>query len=159
MLYLAGNEEIKETEYYMHLAAKEAIKSTCKKSQRGAIIVKKGKILGRGHNKVTLEKLCNPCIRETITDNSRVELCSAIHAEQMAIIEAVRKSESLAGARMYCIKIKKGKPQPSGEPSCTVCSRLIYELGIEFVLWHKEGYVVYAPRELNELSFKYFLGK
>ena len=140
----------------MDEAAEEAMKSTCKKSKRGAIIVKDGKILGRGYNKVTLDEVCNPCIRERINDNSRAELCSAVHAEQMAILEALGKGESLRGSRMYHIKVANGEKKPSGEPSCTVCSRIIYELGIEFVLWHKEGYAVYTPEELNRLSFKYF---
>ncbi len=156
MRYLKG-EEIKEAEKYIKIAAKEAIKSTCIKSQRGAVIVKNCDIIGKGYNKVTLEKLCNPCVRENIKDNSRVEMCSAIHAEQMAIIDAVKKGESLSGSRMYHIKVKNSKIAPSGNPSCTVCSRMLYEAGIELVLLHKEGYAVYSPEELNKLSFDYFL--
>jgi len=159
MRYLIDNAA-KEAEEYMKIAAKYAKNSTCRKSQRGAIIVKDGKIVGKGYNKVTIEELCDPCIREEIKDNSRVELCSAIHAEQMAIIDAVNKGESLDGSRMYHIKVKNGEMRKSGKPSCTICSREILESGIaEFVLWHKEGYTLYDSKELNELSFKYFLEK
>ncbi len=158
MKHITDEKEIEEIKKYMNLAAEEAKKSTCKKSQRGAIIVKDNQIIGRGYNKVTLEKLCNPCIRENIRDNSRVELCSAIHAEQMAIIDAVNNGKSLDGSKMYHIKVKNGKMKPSGKPSCTVCSRMLYEAGIKFVLWHENGYAIYSPEELNELSFKYFLG-
>lgn len=50
---------------------------------------------------------------------------------------------------------------PSGEPSCTVCSRLILESGIENVVLleevnGKEVYIKYNAREFNELSFDYF---
>lgn len=160
MRYVTDETEIGEIEHYMELAAEEAKKSTCKKSQRGAIIVKNNNILGRGHNKVMLERLCNPCIRESIKDNSRVELCSAIHAEQMAIIGAVNAGKSLSGSRMYHIKVKNGELRKSGNPSCTICSREIYESGIaEFVLWHESGYAIYDSKEFNELSFKYFLEK
>jgi len=159
MKYLIG-DKAKEAEEYMKIAAKYAKNSTCRKSQRGAIIVKDGEIVGKGYNKVTIEELCDPCIREEIKDNSRVELCSAIHAEQMAIIDAVNKGESLDGSRMYHIKVKDGEMRKSGKPSCTICSREILESGIaEFVLWHEEGHVAYDSKELNELSFKYFLEK
>ena len=155
MKYLTELSEIEEAENYMKLAAEEAKKSTCKKSQRGALIVKGEVILSRGHSKVTLSELCNPCIRENIKDNSHVELCSAIHAEQITLLKV--DSRLLKNARMYQIKVKDGEMRQSGKPSCTVCSRMIYEAGIEFVLWHKEGYAVYGPEELNKISFEYFL--
>ncbi|MDP3955611.1 MAG: deaminase [bacterium] len=157
MKYITDKKELEETEYYMKLAEKEAKKSTCRKSQRGAIIVKDGKVIGKGYNKVTLEKLCNPCIREKIRDNSRVELCSAIHAEQMAMIDAVNSGQTLKEARMYHTKVKKGEVVPCNDLSCTVCSRMIYEAGIDFVLWHSKGYALYDPEELNRLSFNCFL--
>lgn len=157
MRYIKDKKELKEAEYYMKLAAEEAKKSTCKKSQRGAIIVKDNKVIGRGYNKVTLKKVCNPCIREEVHNNSRVELCSAIHAEQMAIIDVVNKRKSLKGTIMYHVKIKNGKIVPVGDLSCTVCSRILCEAGIKFVLLHNDGYVLYEPKELNRLSFNYFL--
>lgn len=156
-LYILSEKELEETKEYLKEAVKEAKKSRCVKSQRGAVLVKNGRIIGRGHNKITVPGLCNPCIRERICDNSHVELCAAIHAEQMAIIDAALKGKSILGATLYHIKLKKGKPVPSGAPSCTVCSRPIYVAGLKFVLWHKEGYVIYEPYEINELSFKYFL--
>lgn len=155
MYYLTDKEEIEKTKKYMELAAKEAKKSTCKKSQRGVVIIRGGVILSKGHNKVTLSELCNPCIRENIKDNSRVELCSAIHAEQMALLNV--KNRLLKDAKMYHIEVKDGKMKPSGNPSCTVCSRMIYEAEIEFVLWHEKGYAVYGPEEFNKISFDYFL--
>ncbi len=159
MRHIEG-KEAKEAEMYMKIAAEYARNSQCKKSKRGAIIVKDGEIIGEGYNKVTIEELCNPCIREGINDNSRAELCSAIHAEQMAIIDAINNEKALIGSRMYHIKVKNREMRTSGNPSCTVCSRMIYESGIkEFVLLHEGGYVVYDAKEFNELSFKYFLKK
>ncbi|MEM2089772.1 MAG: deaminase [Candidatus Pacearchaeota archaeon] len=156
MKYVTDENEKKEIESYVGLAAAEAKNSTCKKSQRGAIIVKDGKILGKGHNKVILEDLC--CIRKNIRNNSKVELCAAIHAEQMAIINAVNAGKPLNGSRMYIIKVKDGKIKASGKPSCTVCSKMIYESGIaEVVLLHENGYAIYNSEEFNELSFEYFL--
>ncbi len=158
----AEKYEIPQIEEYLRLAAEEAKKSTCKKSKRGAIIVKPGEYYELGHNKVTDERFCSPCIREDIKDNSRVELCSAIHAEQMAIFNAAIycRNADLSGSRLYHIKVKDEKMVPSGKPSCTVCSRLIVGSGIsEVVLWHPEGYAIYDAEEFNELSFKYCLSK
>lgn len=156
MRYLEG-EEVREAEKFTRIAAKYAMESTCKKSQRGAVIVKDGEVLGVGHNKVTDKKYCNPCIRENIRDNSRVELCSALHAEQVAMLNALRRGKNLIGARMYHIKVKNGKMKRSDDVSCTVCSRLVLESGIsEFVLWQSIGFVSYTSRELNEKSFQYF---
>ncbi|MFH0752897.1 MAG: hypothetical protein V1914_04880 [archaeon] len=163
MRLITDYKEIDETRQYMKFAAIEAGKSKCKKSQRGVVIGKAKKevrtvtiedIIGTGYNKPLIEELCDPCIRENIKDNSRVELCPAIHAEQMAIIKAVRP---LTGLTMYHIKVKDGTMRTSGKPSCTVCSRIILESGIsEFVLWHEEGYVAYDSEEFNKLSFDYF---
>jgi len=156
----ATADEAKEMKKYVGAAVKEAMKSTCTKSQRGAVIVKNGEIIGRGYNKPTIERLCDPCIREDIKDNGRVELCSAIHAEQMAILDALKKGKPLEGSRMFHIKAKDGKIKPSEDTSCTVCSRIILEAGIkDFVLLHKKGFAIYPADEFNKLSFDYFLNK
>ena len=151
----ASAEEAKVIENYMKIAAEEAKKSSCLKSQRGVIIVKDGKIVGRGFNKPTLENLC--CLRESIKDNSRVELCTAVHAEQMAIL-SVKNKDDLKDSVMYHIKVKNNEMRKTNEePSCTVCSRLVLESGIkEFVLWYEQGYRIYSAREFNEASFQFF---
>ena len=157
MRYLT-KEESKQAQEHILVAVEEANKSTCKKSQRGAVIVKNGEIIGRGYNKVTIEEFCDPCIREHITDNSRVELCSASHAEQLAIIDALKKGKDLEGSRMYHIKVKDGKIRPSEDVSCTVCSRLVLEVGIsDFVLLQKKGLALYSAEEFNRKSFDYFV--
>ena len=156
MRYLT-EEESKQAEKFILEAVKEAEKSRCKKSKRGVVIVKDGDIIGRGHNKVTIEKFCNPCIRENIKDNSKVELCSALHAEQVAILDAFKHGKNLEGSRMFHIKVKNGDIMPSEDISCTVCSRIILEAGIsEFVLFHKNGFGLYSAEEFNEKSFEFF---
>ncbi len=148
--------ELEQAIFYIKLAAEEAKKSKCKKSQRGATLVQGREIIGAGNNEVTLPELCNPCIREDIRDNSHIELCSAVHAEQMVLLQA---KGSLEGSVMYHVKLKDGKMVPSGKPSCTVCSRMLHKAGVSLVLWHEEGYFIYSPEELNRLSFEYVLGR
>jgi dCMP deaminase len=157
MKYLTG-DEAKKAEDYILLAAEESKKSTCKKSHRGVVIVKNDEVIGRGYNKATIDNLCNPCVRENIKDNSKVELCSAIHAEQLAIIDALKNGKSLEGSRMFHIKVKDGKQMHSEDTSCTVCSKLVLESGIsEFVLSQSKGFALYTAEEFNRKSFEYFL--
>ncbi len=156
----ATKDEAKDMKKFIEIAAEEAKKSTCKKSQRGVVIVSNGEIIGRGYNKPTIEKLCDPCIRENIKENRRVELCSAIHAEQMAILDALKKCKNLEDSRMFHVAVKDGKMKFSEDTSCTVCSRIVLEAGIkDFVLLHKKGFAIYPADEFNKLSFDYFLKK
>lgn len=156
MRFLEGEEKEEAMKFILE-AAEEAKKSTCKKSHRGVVIVKNGEIIGRGRNNTTIEKYCNPCIRENIRDKGNVELCAAYHAEQDAIIDALEKGRKLNGSRMYHVKVKNGEIKTSGEPSCTVCSRLVVRSKIgEFVLLHDKGVAVYDSKEFNEKSFEYF---
>ena len=59
---------------------------------------------------------------------------------------------------MYHIKVRGGEIRPSEDVSCTVCSRLVLEVGIgEFVLLHKKGLALYSAEEFNRKSFEYFV--
>ncbi len=156
MRYITDPEELEQTKHYMKIAAEVARNSKCKKSQRGVIIVKDNEIISKGYNKPMKDDCC---LRERIKDNSHVELCNAVHAEDMAIGYSDNSKEQLKGARMYHIKLKNGEMMPSGKPSCTMCSKLVQLMGLEFVLWHEEGYTIYQPEEFNEMSFDYFLKK
>jgi len=162
MQIIINPDEIAEIEKWMQEAEKEARKSKCKKAQVGVVIVKDGIVISKGYNKIVVtdelfvneEGYCTPCIRENIHDNSLVERCFAIHAEQMALINA--KCE-LRGATMYHVKLKNGKRVPIEMPTCTVCNRMIKEAGVYFVCLQKEGYVKYSPEEIVNLSFKKLL--
>ena len=153
MYIIQDSKEIELTKNYILQAAKVAQYSKCLKSQRGVVIVKNNEIISTGYNRPTCEGKC--CLRENIHTNGQVELCYGVHAEWMALLNADK--EKRAGAWLYHVKVKKGEAKPSGEPSCTPCSRLILEAGIAYVvLWHKEGYAVYDANEFNKTSFKYF---
>ncbi|MDD5693422.1 MAG: hypothetical protein WC437_02200 [Patescibacteria group bacterium] len=152
------DKELEEGMKFIDKAVRVSTKSPCKKSQRGAVLVKNGTIIGFGYNGAPNDKVCNPCLRENIKDNSKTELCHAIHAEQRAIINALKDGKDLTGSRLYHIKVKNGQMVPSDDISCTLCSRFILETGVaEMALLHSDGLTVYDAEEYNNLNFDYFL--
>jgi len=159
MRYLKGKEK-KEAKEYLFLCAEYARMSPCLKSQRGVVIVLNREVLGKGCNAPPFgENPCTSCLREKAKElkiQSHTEPCRAVHAEQKAIINAYStKYTSLEGAVMYHVKVKNGLAVPSGRPSCTICSKLVVEVGIkEFVLWHEDGVAAYNAHEFNDLSLE-----
>ena len=156
MRYLTGVEEDiarRACDY----AAEIARNSKCKKSKNGAVIVKGGAIIGEGWNTPVPDVECDPCLREDIHDNGRVELCHAVHAEVNAILDALGKHRDIRGAVMYHARIKNGVIKRTNTPSCTGCSRVVERVGLEgFVLIHEQGYAFYPADEFNRLSYEYF---
>ncbi len=78
-----------------------------------------------------------------------------MHAEWRAITDALKRSGTkIAGAKLYFIRINdEGNIQRSGEPYCTVCSRLALDAGIgHFLLWHEDGIAEYETGEYHALS-------
>lgn len=102
--------------YYMGIADLTSARSSCLRRKVGAVIVKDHKIISVGYNSVP--SLCRECknvgcLRETmnIPSGERQELCRAIHAEQMAIINA---GCDLLGAELFV----------TTHP-CSICAKLL----------------------------------
>ncbi len=82
----SGNENVKDDSYWMGAALREAGKAADKgEAPIGAVIVRDGKIIGRGHN-----------LREGKNDPTA-------HAEMIAIRKAAKKTDAwrLTGATIY----------------------------------------------------------
>src|SRR3989344_5912176 len=100
MRYLKGLEE-EMAQHWIKLAAEEAKNSRCSKSNRGVVIVKDDiTLLGKGTN--------NPPGKVECLTERCYEICNeyAVHAEQNAIIEALRNGKNIEGSRMYHVKVK-----------------------------------------------------
>lgn len=125
-MFKSLNKKIKEE------LEKQEKASLCLRRKVGAIIIKNKKIIGSGYNgnseKIPL------CLEIGCTKNyfklrpgEKNELCTGICAEQRAIINAYKKKHSLENAIIYSTYFP-----------CTICSRLILEVGIKEIHYFKE---------------------
>lgn len=161
MRYLSGNEEKKALEYIAK-ATEVAQDATCERSKCGSVIVQLDEIIGSGCNSppkdIEDQRRCSyskDSYHKKVTDKT-----CCVHAEQRAIMDALRKNpDKLSGSRLYFVRLDDNRtPSRSGEPYCTICSKMALDVGItEFVLWHDEGICVYDTKEYNMLSFQYGL--
>lgn len=159
MKLLIGPEHA-QAEIFMQQAAEIAQKATCERSKCGCIIVKAGKIIGKGFNSppqnLESQRRCQ-CDKNQYHRKVADKTC-CIHAEQRAILDALKSaSDQLPGSDLYFIRLdQEGKLSKAGEPYCTICSKMALEVGIRnFHLWHEEGIVAYDTEEYNSLSYQY----
>lgn len=158
------DKEKELTTLYFKEAVKASRNSVCLKRPRGAVIVKNGKIIGRGWNAPADEHICLVCLRDKkkskLFETFKTEPCYSIHAEQRAIINAFKAGyKDLLGSKMYFVRTEKdGKYTPCDDgPTCTICSKMILESGVESFVYetYKEGIVELSAKEFNDLSMKY----
>jgi dCMP deaminase len=122
-----GKARISKDHYFMNIAIEVARRSTCTRRRIGAIIVSDvGEIKSTGYNG-------NPrglphcheigCIRDKldIPSGTRMETCTAVHAEQNALIQAGANSK---GSTMYSTLVP-----------CPICARMILNAQIARVVY------------------------
>jgi deoxycytidylate deaminase len=150
-------------EDYFNEAAKVAQKALCLRDKCGAVVVLNNKIIGEGFNgpagdSATAQK-CELDLLNTIKPKSDRTCC--VHAEWRAVIDAVRRKGDIRGSTIYFTRVDdEGNILKSGEPYCTVCSRLALDTGIKyFALRHDTGIKLYDTDEYNDLSYKFHLPK
>ncbi|MCF7800350.1 hypothetical protein K9M16_05115 [Candidatus Babeliales bacterium] len=148
--------------FYFNEAVKEAKKATCLRAKCGAIIINsKGKIIGRGFNSPpkNLESQRRCLIKKKTFNIKITDKTCCIHAEQRAIFNALEKykKRELSNSILFFARVnEKGKPIPSGELYCTICSKSALDIGIaKWVLQKKEGLFIYNSEEYNNISFNY----
>lgn len=159
MKYLFGDEKEKALKYFDE-AINIAKMATCKRSKCGAIIVKNNEIIGTGFNSPAgnIESQRRCLIKKDSYHLKVTDKTCCVHAEQRAIIDALRKNEEkLEGSKLYFIRLDDNNlPLKSGEPYCTICSKMALDVDIgEFILLQEEGVCVYDTEEYNKISFNY----
>jgi len=107
--------------------------STAQRAKVGCIIVKDNRIISIGYNG-TPSGWSNIC--EDENNETKPEV---LHAETNAIAKLARSNESGEGATLYCT-----------HSPCLSCSKLIYQSGIERIVYETN----YAGREGTEFLLK-----
>ena len=100
--------------------------STCKSRNVGAVIVKDDKILSIGFNGAPDNyNACTSCYRrdQGFKSGTNLDKCYAVHAEQRALLDALRNGHDLSGATIYV----------NCSP-CTTCAKLLIHLGINNII-------------------------
>ena len=118
-------------EYYMNIAVASSLRSTCMRRKVGAVIVKDNRILATGYNGApsglpNCIDNCDRCYRSAhnIPSGKCLDLCFAIHAEQNAIMNALKTGEDLKGAVLYV-----------NTYPCSTCFKLTIQSGIREVYY------------------------
>ncbi len=111
---------------YMELAVNLAKRSHCIKRHVGAVLTKDTRIISIGYNgPPSGTHNCDEEWKEVGCPRDSKGGCSlAIHAEQNAILYAVRNKTSVEGATLYVTL-----------SPCLACSRIIFSMGIRKVIY------------------------
>lgn len=110
---------IKTSDYkYLNAAIEEAMNSEHSQWKVGAIIVRSGRVLGRGNNRYRNDP--------AIVGKDDV----SYHAEEVAI----RRAGSTEGATIYVARITRSGYTSIAKP-CESCQELLLEAGIQTAVW------------------------
>jgi len=136
-----------------------AKQSGCNDARCGSIIIKDGKIIGKGFNSPpgNLESQRRCHIKKDHYNKKVSDKTCCVHAEERAIMDALRNNpDKIAGSTLYFIRVDEdGKPLNAGKPFCTICSKFALDVGIKgFALYYGE-WKVYNTDEYNTLSYEY----
>jgi dCMP deaminase len=127
-------------EIYMELAEKLALRSHCVKAQVGAVLTKDTRIVSLGYNGPPAGT--HNCDQEWPVDgcarDSKGSCSLALHAEQNAILYAVKNNTTIDGSTLYVTL-----------SPCIACARVIYTMGIKRV-YYKNSYAEYKNIPTDE---------
>ena len=136
-------------EYFMEIAEIVKTRSTCRRRQIGAVIVKDNRIITTGYNGAPSGcRHCTEigtCYRQehNIPSGERHEMCRALHAEQNAIIQAARIGNTTDGATIYVTN------QP-----CVICAKMCINAGIRRIDYKDSYPDELAVKMLNEAGIE-----
>src|SRR4051812_23302036 len=125
---------------FMNLASDLALRSHCVKAQVGAVLAKDTRIISIGYNGPPAgTHNCDEEWPETGCPRDARGSCSlALHAEENAILYAVKNGASLTGSTLYLTL-----------SPCLPCARIIFSSGITKVLY-KNSYAEYKGLPSDE---------
>lgn len=127
-------------EIFMNLAADLATQSHCVKAQVGAVLAKETRIISVGYNGPPAgTHNCDEEWPETGCERDSKGSCLlALHAEENAILYAVKNGSNIKGSTLYTTL-----------SPCIACARLILSSGIKAV-YYRHSYATYKGLPSDE---------
>lgn len=110
---------------FMEMAHTVSKQSHAKRLQVGCVVVKNDRIIGMSYNGTP--KGCDNCCEHTHEDGRLTTKDEVIHAEQNAIIQIAKSTESIEGATMFVT-----------HAPCMQCAKMIIQSGLKYVYFDKE---------------------
>ena len=125
---------------FMNLATDLAARSHCVKAQVGAVLTKDTRIISIGYNgpPAGTHNCDEEWPLEGCPRDSKNSCSLALHAEENAILYAVKNGSSLQDATLYLTL-----------SPCISCARIIFSTGIKKV-WYKASYAEYKGLPTDE---------
>ena len=133
---------LSKEEYYLEIAKAVAKRSTCLRRKYGAVIVKNDAIVSTGYNGpargvINCEEV--GCLKDLMNapHYSGYEFCTAVHAEENAIINAARYGASVMDATLFIYGEDAKNGNLCEAKPCDRCKRAIINSGIKKVIIKK----------------------
>jgi deoxycytidylate deaminase len=138
-------------------ASRVARSSPCLSGKRcGSLIVKDQFVIGRANNAPPSCIVLDNCQQLSRKSNFKSDPSCCLHAEQRALMKALcHHPTHLQGSSLYYARIDEhGLLVYSRTPRCTICSKLILDMGISFCyMLHSFGLTVYSALDFNTYAF------
>jgi len=115
-------------EYFLRITREVAGRSTCRRRQVGAVLVRDKRILATGYNGAPRGlRHCDEvgCLREqqNVPAGERHELCRGLHAEMNAFLQAATFGVSSEGCTLYA----------TAWP-CSLCAKMAINAGVKRIV-------------------------
>lgn len=112
-------------DYFMKMAFLVSERSSCLRRKVGAVLVLDHQLLTTGYNGAPRNvRHCaeTGCLREkmNVPSGERHELCTGVHAEQNAILQAARHGVNINGAELFCTNFP-----------CSICAKMLINVGVK----------------------------
>ena len=145
---------------FLARAAEAAKESKCRKAHCGAIVVVDEQIVGRGYNAPPQDRSdFGTCSWPYNADSAkpRYDQTCCLHAEWRAVLDAASTGLLPCNASLYFLRLlPDDRWAEEDNPYCTVCSRLILDVGItEIYVPNSRGIVSYSAEEFYRLSYEF----
>lgn len=141
--------------YFIRIAQVVSSRSTCRRRQYGAVLVKNNRIVSTGYNGASAGLLsCTEkgyCERQAqnVPSRQRYELCESVHAEANALLAASR--EEADGATLYIAGWDTEADEMADGKPCAMCARLIRNSGVATVVYtNPDRTLIVVPVNLGE---------